>query len=158
MRLAGLGAVNDATVLEPGVQVSFSVEASPACQGVTAQDVRDTLNNWNSQMLQLNRVESRAGNWMPFYTNFFDVQASVRKQIAAGLLRAQIIASLDAMTGCPTGGVSLSSNALNVTGVGGTHDPGEIPVPNSQGGIPWSTTAVVLGVAGLAALAIVKFK
>lgn len=155
MRLAGLGAVSDATVLEAGTNLTFTVSASSLCSGVDEQDVRDTLNNWAAQMMRVNSVSGKFANWVPFYGNDFDVSATVLKAIPAGNLRSQISQSLAALAHeCP-GSISVKNEVISVAS-GGTHDPGDTPA--SEGGIPWSTTAVVLGVAGLAALAIVKFK
>lgn len=165
MRLAGLGSVSDTTILQAGSNLQFTVAASSACSGVDAQDVRDTLNNWAGQMIRVNSVEGKFANWIPFYGNEFDVSVTSLGSHTAGSIRSQIRSALNALAQSCAGSVMLKGETISMA-PGGTHDPGcqqgyvfrnNACVPQNSG-MPWSTTLMILGLAGLAAVAIVKFK
>lgn len=166
MNLSGLAAlgITDTDVLDAGTVITFTVHGTFPCSGIWENDIRDTLNNWVGQMMQVNSVTTTAEGYVPSVVDV-DVNATVKKAVSAGSLRGQIIAALAALsntkfyTTC-IGGVSLVGNVINAA-PGGTNAPNTCPqgtkgdatgkcVPIDSG-IPWTTIAIAAG-AGLAGL------
>ena len=151
MRITGLGyglhglGYSDTDILPAGTMITFGVH-SDTC-GVTfnaAQDITDDLNNWTSQMMQINSVTNTWEGAIPGIVDV-TVNATVKQSILGGTLRGQIVAALAAVSACS---LSLLNNTLNVAP--GSTSTGTPPPPTSPFAIPWSTTAVVVaGVVGL---------
>jgi hypothetical protein len=153
MRISNLGGlgISDTDVLQPGTVISFDITGTP-CSGIYEQDIRNGLNNWTGQMMNIVSVTTNASGYIPLHVNV-TVTATVTNAVPAGDLRGQIISALDALSqsyfaSTCVGGVSLADNVLNVApGSTGTGAP---PAPPSPLNIPWSTAAVVVaGVVGL---------
>lgn len=175
VHLAGLAAlgITDTDVLQPGQVITFTVHGGFPCSGIWEADIRDTLNNWAGEMMQINSVTTSALGEVPSVVDV-NVNVTAKKAVTAGSLRGQIVAALAALsatkfyTTC-VGGVSLANNVINAA-PGGTNAPNTcptgytfnaqgqcIPPDSGLGGIPWSTIAVAggLGVAGLVVLLLV---
>lgn len=158
MRIAGLGlgllgglGISDTDVLAPGTVVSFTISGAP-CSGIYEQDIRNGLNNWTGQMMNIVSVTTNASGYIPMNVNV-TVTATIINTVPAGDLRGQIISALNALSqsyfaSTCVGGVSLADNVLNVAP--GSTSSGNPPAPPSLLNLPWSTTAVVVaGVVGL---------
>ena len=175
VHLAGLQAlgITDTDVLQPGQVITFTVHGGFPCSGIWEADVRDTLNNWAGEMMQINSVTTSALGNVPSVVDV-NINATVKKAVTAGSLRGQIVASLAALsstkfyTTC-VGGVSLASNVINVA-AGGTNSANTcptgyvfnaqgqcVPPDNGLGGFSWSTIAIAggLGLAGVIVLVMV---
>jgi hypothetical protein len=145
-----LGAVDisDASVLEPGTHISFTVGRSGGCV-VGEDDLRSLLHEWAGSMIEIVTVDS------PLIGDM-DVTAVLKGKHSAGSIRAQIQKALDwwndehAILGSSC--LWLKGDQLYVAG-GGTS--GEPPNPPGEG-IPWSTTLVVLSAAAFGAVFLLK--
>lgn len=173
LRLSGIRGLGyaDTDTLPAGTVITFGVH-SDTC-GITfnaAQDITAGLNNWTSQMMQINSVTNTLEGEIPGIVDV-TVNATVTQSILGGQLRGQIVAALAAMTGCT---LSLLNNTLSAAS-GGTANAPTCPTgttanaqgvclcssgqpPNSVGvcptsTIPWTTIAIAAG-AGLAGLII----
>lgn len=158
MRIAGLGylgslGVSDTDILNPGTVVTFQVHGS-SCSGVYEQDIRDGLNNWMSQMVNISSISTNVEGYVPTVVDV-TVTAVVTNPIPAGELRGQIIAALAALSqgvsSLNCGGVQLKNNAMDIA-PGGTGTA----APPSSGGSPFDlfglspiTLALVGAVIGL---------
>jgi hypothetical protein len=170
LRLSGIRGLgySDTDTLPAGTVITFGVH-SDTC-GLTfdaAADITAGLNNWTSQMMQINSVTNTLEGEIPGIVDV-TVNATVTNAILGGTLRGQIVAALAAMTGCT---LSLLNNTLNAasggTAAANTCPPGTTAnaqgvclcsngqVPNSLGvctsTIPWTTIAIAAG-AGLVGL------
>lgn len=166
--MRGLG-YSDTDTLPAGTVITFGVH-SDTC-GLTfnaAADITAGLNNWTSQMMQINSVTNTWEGEIPGIVDV-TVNATVTNSILGGQLRGQIVAALAAMTGCT---LSLLNNTLSAA-AGGTANAPTCPSgttanaqgvclcpngqpPNSLGvcptsAIPWNTIAIAAG-AGLLGL------
>lgn len=116
--IAGLG-VSDTSALNDGSLISFTVEASPLCSGITVEDIRDTIMAWAGSMLHIDSVDSSNWNLIPFYTNRFSATATVTGNHSAGSIRSQIQSALASVSSRCGGNVTLENGTLLVSG-----DPG----------------------------------
>ena len=101
MRIGNLGVLgalgfSDTDVLAPGTVISFDITGTP-CSGIYEQDIRNGLNNWTGQMMNIVSVTTNASGYIPLHVNV-TVTATVTNSIPAGELRGQIISALDALS------------------------------------------------------------